>query len=370
MLPNQRLIIDTISYFYEHHKVEQMIENDKAGLTKAKVICVTRVKNEAWIIKRFLETTSLWADKIILFDQNSEDETVPIARTFDKVTVIPNERTEYSEIDYVYMVSEARKIEGKKLIVIIDADEFLSANVLDSPEWQTVLHAKEGSLFNLRRVDFDDNFQSYRSNYTMRFWFAFMDDGVTQYLDSKVEHRVHYNRIPFPHYEINQYFLNDIVLLHYVNVNPERTLSKTRWYQCYETLYSKKTPLAIIRQYYFERRPFQLNAKTEPVETKWFANYDQRSLDMRSVIKNYDYWWDFRVLQYFEIYGTAKFKKLNIWHDKDWYGLYKNRGLTKLKHDDFKIPFINRVIRKYLLNTMWNRSRIVRLIDGLVNKIY
>ena len=41
---------------------------DVSGL---KIICLTPVKNEGWILERFLKCTSLWADYIIIADQSS-----------------------------------------------------------------------------------------------------------------------------------------------------------------------------------------------------------------------------------------------------------------------------------------------------------
>ena len=42
---------------------------------RAKVICMTPVKNEEWIMERFLAAASLWADCIIVADQHSQDRT-------------------------------------------------------------------------------------------------------------------------------------------------------------------------------------------------------------------------------------------------------------------------------------------------------
>ena len=49
------------------------------------VICVTPARNEAWILERFLRAAELWADHVIVADQQSTDRTVAIARKFDKV---------------------------------------------------------------------------------------------------------------------------------------------------------------------------------------------------------------------------------------------------------------------------------------------
>ena len=46
-----------------------MVTNLPSKTTRPKVICVTPVRNEAWIIEPFLRAAELWADHIILADQ-------------------------------------------------------------------------------------------------------------------------------------------------------------------------------------------------------------------------------------------------------------------------------------------------------------
>lgn len=42
-------------------------------MNRPQIIVVTPIKNEDWILDRFLSTTSLWADNIIIADQCSTD---------------------------------------------------------------------------------------------------------------------------------------------------------------------------------------------------------------------------------------------------------------------------------------------------------
>ena len=55
-----------------------------------KIICLTPVLNEAWILDRFLKCASLWADHIIIADQGSTDGSVEIAKRYEKVIFIDN----------------------------------------------------------------------------------------------------------------------------------------------------------------------------------------------------------------------------------------------------------------------------------------
>ncbi|MFX4883847.1 glycosyltransferase family 2 protein, partial [Acinetobacter baumannii] len=63
-----------------------------------KIIVLTPIKNEAWILKTFLEVTSFFADHIIIADQGSTDESRDIALSFEKVILIPNNDTRFNEV--------------------------------------------------------------------------------------------------------------------------------------------------------------------------------------------------------------------------------------------------------------------------------
>ena len=58
-----------------------------------KLICLTPVLNEAWILDRFLKCASIWADHIIISDQGSTDGSVEIAKQYKKVIFIDNNKT-------------------------------------------------------------------------------------------------------------------------------------------------------------------------------------------------------------------------------------------------------------------------------------
>ena len=116
-------------------------------MDKPYIICLIPVKNEAWILDRCLQTASLWADKIIVADQMSDDGSPEIAVKYSKVQLIRNTSAQFNEPErQKLLIDAARKIpyDGKKLLIALDADEMLTANLLDSPEWQTILDAPVG----------------------------------------------------------------------------------------------------------------------------------------------------------------------------------------------------------------------------------
>ena len=107
-------------------------------MERPKIICLTPVKNEAWIIEKFIMCASLWADYIILSDQSSEDGTREIAKKYPKVIIIENlYRGEYDEWKIRnILIKEARKIKGKNIFIAVDADEVLTPNLFGNLEWE------------------------------------------------------------------------------------------------------------------------------------------------------------------------------------------------------------------------------------------
>jgi len=283
-------------------------------MSKPLVFCLTPVKNEAWILERFLKCASLWADHIIIADQGSTDGSREIASEFPKVTLIDNYSNNYNEPErQKLLLAEARRFPGPKIFFALDADEFLTANVFTSPEWQSILAAPPGTVIQLQwpeiQVDFSDlSFFHYPTLLPV----GFVDDGSEH--GGKV---IHSTRVPKPA-GAPVLLPTEIKLMHYCLIDVERFKSRIRWYQCFEFLTSRKKPISLYRFYNIIRFvPPQAIAK---VPREWIEGYRQHGIDMSSVIRDGSYRWDREVLEYFKQHGTKKFKRLAIW-DIDWSGL-------------------------------------------------
>ena len=62
-----------------------------------KVICLTPVRNESWIIKPFLAASKMWADHVIVADQGSTDGTLELVQSTRDVETIINAAKTYDE---------------------------------------------------------------------------------------------------------------------------------------------------------------------------------------------------------------------------------------------------------------------------------
>jgi glycosyltransferase involved in cell wall biosynthesis len=280
--------------------------------TPATVICVTPVRNEAWILERFLRGASVWADHIVVADQGSTDGSREILARFDKVRLVDNPNPGYDEgARQRLLLAEARRIPGRRLIVALDADEALSAAPHETGEWETLIHAREGTVARFDWVNILPGFE--------RCWiprervpFAFVDDG-----SSHGGHRIHSTRVPVgPSSAVVE--LEDVKVLHLQHVARRRMEGKQRWYQCWEALnHGDKRPIQIYRQYH--RMDSFPADELHSVDERWLADYDLHSLPDDGGH------WDAEVLAWLEQHGPDPFRRLAIW-DVDWQEAARRAG--------------------------------------------
>ncbi|MGB3385332.1 MAG: glycosyltransferase family 2 protein [Marinomonas sp.] len=273
---------------------------------KAKVICLTPIKNEAWILHQFLSAASLWADHIIVADQMSDDGSREIAKKYPKVILIDNESKEFNEPERQrILIDEARKISGKKLLIALDADEFISANAFASQDWEDMLNADEGTVFKFRWPFIKPHFKQYWSGDEAKMPFAFMDDG-----SEHIGKKIHSTRIPLPDESVTKK-VNDFVVMHYQFTDWKRMESKHRWYQCYERLeFPKKSAVSIFRMY---THMYRVNNKfIHDIPPSWFQGYLDNDININSVTIEGVYHWDQEVELMFAYHGEEKFNNIDL----------------------------------------------------------
>ncbi|HEY9692530.1 MAG TPA: glycosyltransferase family 2 protein [Oculatellaceae cyanobacterium] len=279
------------------------------------IICLTPVKNEAWILDRFLKCTSLWADYIIVADQNSTDNSREIAQKYPKVTLIENPSATYNEQErQKILIEAARKIpvSGKRLLIALDADEFFVGHT-ESKEWDTILQAPVGTSLWFQWANVLPNMEKYYAP-NFHLLFGYMDDGK--------EHQgnlIHSPRLPTDKLE-NRILFSQIKVLHYQYTDWERMKSKHRWYQCLERIKNpQRSAIDIYRQYHHMDVPV---TDTNQMPSSWFGTYENAGIDMTSILREKNYWWDKEVLDFFDKYGIQTFAKEAIW-DVDWNNQYQ-----------------------------------------------
>lgn len=279
------------------------------------VFCLTPVKNEAWILERFLKCASLWADQIIIADQGSTDGSKEIAARFPKVTIIDNSLQEYNEPErQKLLIAEARRTPGHKVLLALDADEFLTANFLTSPEWESILTSPPGTVISFQwpiiQANMSDlSFFYFRSEIPV----GFIDDGTEH--DGKL---IHSCRVPNPP-GAPSLLPTQIKLMHYCLLDRDRFRSRMRWYQCFEYLTLKRRPIELYR--FYNLVVYVSSEAIKPVPPEWIRGYEEQGIEMSIINRPGGYRWDKEVLEYFEEHGVEKFRRLGVW-DVDWSVIY------------------------------------------------
>ncbi len=277
-----------------------------------KIVVLTPVKNEAWILDRFLSVTSQFADLIIIADQNSTDGSWEIYKHYPKVHVIENKDQTYDEASrQLLLIETARKlVPGRRILLAFDSDEIMAADAMQSAEWQTLLNAKPGTVLLFEKPDLcyspDKCLRWRRSPWPL----GYVDDGI-EHKPSKV----HSIRIPSPPYATLLVF-NKIKVLHYAFTRISSQNAKMRMYSVVEN--NLNTLNFIKRRYrYSKNKQWHLAGPMENSNPDWFSSWEKKGIDMTSISEEKYYWQDYSVLENFKKFGCQKYWYDDIW-DVNW----------------------------------------------------
>ena len=197
-----------------------------------KIIVVTPVKNEAWILEAFLRVTSAFADAIIIADQQSEDNTIQIVNAFPKAILLENPSQAYNNATrQKFLLEEARiRFPGNPVILALDADEIAAAESLNPVYWNHLRSLSPGTLLYFRKTDLVQNGRQSFDIPDTYYPLGFIDDGVLQH-SGKPMHSV---RIPLGLTGQHRVDVQDIHFLHLQRLRPKTQEAKRRFYQVKE----------------------------------------------------------------------------------------------------------------------------------------
>ncbi len=277
-------------------------------MEERKLVVLTPVKNEAWILPLFCKSASLWADYIIIADQNSTDRSKEIAGNYPKVVVIENKSKDLDE-DYRdrILVEKARELVGTNGILFrIDADEIFTPN-FDSSDWEEIRNSKAGTVWRFRLLLLNKDLSSYWETPGSTTYGAFVDDGRKYTSHGLIHSRDMFKAIS----ESETCIAENINLLHFQFVDWNRMCSKHRWYQCFERInYPQKSAIDIYRTYHWMYNS-ALPYKEIPFE--WVEGYREKKIEMSGYVKEGYYWWDDKVKSYFTEYTPKYFKHIETY---------------------------------------------------------
>jgi Glycosyl transferase family 2 len=314
------------------------------------LICMTPVKNEAWILPAFLTATSLWADYIIVADQGSTDGSRKIYSNFPKVIVIENQNPDFNESErQCLLIKKAREIEGDKILFALDADEIFESSFIHTNDWNAILSSKKGDVFLFQWAQIDSDLTTYRIPELFFPW-VFHDDGIEPH--NNYVRSIHSMRIPYPIHERQLKKVTGFKVMHFQRVNMNRQRSKLRFMILVDFLVDKKSIVKLSRFYL----PKPIRDEKHLIDGKFFNGYLESGVDLLNLIdsKSEKFWYDLYILERLEKYGLRYFSKIDIWDD------------TFRKQNNLKDPrnFFIKALHSYLRITQaYSHYRFIRVID-------
>ena len=329
--------------------------------TKARpiIVVLTQVRNDAWVLRAFLEAVSLWADYIIVADRMSTDGSREIAQEYPKVVLINDYRKEIDQaVTRRLLFESAKKIDGDKLLLTLDADEFLSGDFVNTGDWKKMMNSKPGDAFCWRWMDLKRNDITKYSISQYYYWCIHESETFWEdvFLDSyNQDWRLQWSPKAG---ESHEFFLNDFYSIHLSRAHQLRQRNKDRY--CQVSVIEKnpkKSRVALYRQYHHED---DLNYMEVPRDI--FCFYEKSGLNIWDFVNLNDdgEHYTFEILGCFQRDGMKKYALLDIW-DEDW---MKRNGLKDPRNVFHKVllGYLNKT--NPYANSIW-----VRCMDKILKQI-
>ncbi len=327
------------------------------------IIVVTPIRNEAWVLDAYLTCTSSWADFIILADQHSDDGSREIALKYPKVILIDNDLVEMNQAaTRRRLFQEADKIEGDKIVMALDADEFLTEGFESSEGWRRIMNSKPNEIFCFQWLNLYGDYCHVVPNTGFMEWGCHFDTEMSiaeEY--SRCENRaVHEMRIPcLPKSRSNYVFVEDIRFVHLARLNLVRKKNKEDFYQVSSCAKLEKRMNAVTLYRNYNRPESDITCLHQDV--KLYIKDDD--CDARDLVKLGDvghYYID-EMIRIFQRDGVQKYLKLDIWDNP--YLIAAGFSPT--------IPVKYQWLHSYLRKTQPKaNNKIVKLMDKVLKRIY
>lgn len=324
--------------------------------SKPKLIAVTPIRNEAWVLEAFLTCTSSWADHIIIADQHSTDGSREIAAKFGKVILVDNDATEMNQAAArLLLFREVDKIEGNKIVFALDADEFLSEGFEKTDGWKKILESKPNEIFCFRWLNLFGDYSHAlpESNYMEWACHFSKDTKISEEYKRCEKNAIHEMRVPcLPADKARYIAIIDIKFIHLAQVNQVRLKNKHAFYQVHTlaSLTERKSAVSIFRTY--NPPHHSISTLTNEVHLIDSATGE----DVKRLIKSNDigqYYID-EILYIFKRDDLKKYLKLTIWDNP----YIKAAGINP------KIPLCYKILHWYLKKTQEiSNTKVVKVID-------
>lgn len=321
---------------------------------------MTPVRNEAWVLRAFLEVTSLWADYIIIADQMSTDGSREIAKSFEKVILIDNKNPEFNEAERQSMlVAKAREVAAGRdtLLWGLDADEVLAANTFETEDWKHILNSKPGDVFWFKWAEICPNQKEYWLSPNTYYPWLFHDDGKEPH--GNYVRNMHSMRIPYPIEEKQLYYVDDFRVLHLAYLNRHRVASKRRFYQFVDWEMNHRNPVTLSRSYAQTKK----NNLVLPLPESFLYRDDEYGFNLLSLVdvEVAKCYMDEYIIERFPRHAMKDLRKLDVWDEV---------FLKTYNLEDPQRPF-DKWVHSYLRKTALKKDKkAVQFMDKVIKKLY
>lgn len=323
-------------------------------------IVMTPVRNEAWVLRAFLESTSRWADYIIIADQMSTDGSREIAKEYQKVILIDNKNPDFNEAErQALLVAKAREIAAGRdtLLWGLDADEILAANFRETEDWRHIINSIPGDVFWFKWAEICPDQKHYWLSPTTYYPWLFHDDGKEPH--GNYVRNMHSMRIPYPIEEKQMYYVNDFRVLHLAYLNPYRTQAKKRFYMFVDWEMNQRSPVNVVRSY--SQTKIKETVNDIPADFLYSVEKNGFSIDELVDLNGEKSWFDDYIISRFSRHSFDSLRRLPIW-DSDFIHIHH-------LHDPRTVW--DRIVHWYLYSTnKYKYSICIRAIDRLVKFLY
>lgn len=323
-------------------------------------VVMTPVRNEAWVLRAFLEATSQWADYIIIADQMSTDGSREIAAQYEKVILIDNKNPEFNEPErQAMLVAKAREVSAGRdtLLWGLDADEILDAHFMKTEDWQRIIHSVPGDVFWFKWAELCPDKENYWLSPKTYYPWLFHDDGKEPH--GNYVRNMHSMRIPYPIEEKQLHYVDDFRVLHLAYLNPFRTRAKRRFYCFVDWEMNRWPPISLARSYAQTKKDEGLF----PILDNMLYSKEKDGFDIFALVDTTEKrsWFDDYLVERFPRHPMNQLRKLPIW-DKEFcltYGLKDGRTI------------VDKIIHRYAYATRYRSSfLIIRAIDKILKIVY
>jgi glycosyltransferase involved in cell wall biosynthesis len=329
------------------------------------IIVLTPVKNEEWILRNFLSSCSLFADKIIVIDQNSTDGTIEILKSFNKVVTINNPDDSYNEaLRQKMLITKARELNpGKKLLVALDADEIVAGNSLLSSDWDYMVSRPPGTTFSGEKIELlYPGLKYVRHNPPDFMEFAFVDDGISVHEGTMV----HSYRLP-KNSKKSTIHLSNFKIIHFSRFRDQLYWDKLAYYSMIENINGSDSFVGRIGRN--SKRIYLLNEpeRTFDTPTEWIKpSKELHGIDMEYLSLNADNNIRLKILNLFQEYGEKRFYYEDIW-DVNWNDVAQQLNESNKFNESFQIkgPQIFHKCVTCLIIFLWKMKKTIRSFDKL-----